>query len=343
MQSTPTKPPFYLGIDLGGTKILAGVFDSQLKLIGTYKVSTKASRGPSGVLGRILRCIEDAIDECDLKMNQISAIGIGAPGSVNSGKGVVNFAPNLGWRGIPLAGNLSKKLNAPVFLGNDCSVSMLGVYHVELKSKPANALGLFIGTGIGGGLVIGGEPYRGFTGCAGEIGHMVIDRSGPLCGCGNRGCFEALASRNALFNSIRKAVEQGKKTQLHEILGRDLKDMRSGDLRKAIRRGDRLVNRLVREAAEAIGLAVSNLANVLGPEVVILGGGVIEALEHEMLPTIIRTARKHAMPGALTGVEIKASVLGDHAGITGAAYLARAELQAHRSKAHNTLHSSGNA
>lgn len=323
MAEPAARGDVFVGVDLGGTKILAGVFDAKLNLLGTYKMSTKASRGPEGVIERIVRCVEDVIDECDLKKEQIKAVAVGAPGSVDSAKGTVLFAPNLEWKDVPLAVELAEVMKKPVFLENDCTVSMLGVQEVELKNEPANVVGIFVGTGVGGGLVIRGEIYRGATGCAGEIGHMVIDINGPKCGCGNRGCLEALASRNALFQRIRAAVKDGEETLLVEMLGKDLADMRSGDLRKVIRRGDKLVSRVVEEAAGYLGVAVSNIANLLGPQVIVLGGGVIEALQDEMMPRIIREAKEHAMPGALKDVRIVASSLGDHAGITGAAVIAR--------------------
>ena len=312
-----------IGVDLGGTKILAGVFDAKLNLLGSYKMSTKPQRGPEGVVERIARCIEDAVDECDLDMARVKAIGVGAPGSVDSEKGLVLFAPNLEWKDFPLVERLQRLVEVPVLLENDCSISMMGVYEVELKSKPRSVVGIFVGTGIGGGLIINGELYRGATRCAGELGHMVVDINGPKCGCGNRGCLEALASRTALFRRIRQAVKEGQTTLLSEMLGRDLEDMRSGDLRKAIKRGDKFVERVVEEASEFIGIAVGNIANILGPEVIILGGGVMEALAEEILPTVQKIARDHAMPGALKGVTIVASSLADHAGITGGAVLAR--------------------
>src|SRR5260221_570095 len=151
--------------------------------------------------------------------------------------------------------------------------------------------------------------------------------SGPKCGCGNKGCFEALASRSAIFQQIKAGVKDGQKTLLTEMLGDDLEDLRSGDLRKAIRRGDKFVDRIVESAAEYIGIATSNLVNILGPEVVVLGGGVIEALADEMMSVIIETTKDYAMPGTLKGVEIIASKLGDNAGITGAAVLARKETK----------------
>jgi glucokinase len=152
---------------------------------------------------------------------------------------------------------------------------------------------------------------------------MVLEINGPKCGCGNKGCFEALASRTAIFQRIKAGVKSGEKTLLTEMLGDDLEDLRSGDLRKAIRRGDKFVSKVIDETAEYIGIGVANLVNILGPEVVVLGGGVVEALSDEMMSIIIKTAKEHAMPGTLKGVEIVASKLGDIAGITGGAVLAK--------------------
>ena len=184
-------------------------------------------------------------------------------------------------------------------------------------------IGIFIGTGIGGGLILNGDLYHGHNLTAGEIGHMVIEVNGPKCGCGNRGCFEALASRTAIFREIQAAVKDGQETLLTDMLGKDLSDMRSGDLRKAIRRGDKLATKVVETAAEFAGIGVANLINLLNPEIVVVGGGVIEALADEMMPTLIKAAKEHVMPGTMSGIEIKASKLGDNAGITGAAVLAR--------------------
>lgn len=315
---------FLIGVDLGGTKILAGVFDSKFELKGTTKLSTKADRGVEAVIDRIARCVTDAVDECDLSLKQVRGLGVGAPGAVDTDSGRVIFAPNLpGWKDIPLKKELEKRLGVPVFAGNDCNVCTLGTFDREYKSKPKNLIGVFIGTGIGGGLVINGELYAGHNLTAGEIGHMVIEVNGPKCGCGNRGCFEALASRTAIFRKIQSAVKDGQKTILTDMLGPDLADMRSGDLRKAIRKGDKFVEKIIEEAAEFAGIGIANLINILNPEIVVVGGGVIEALEGEMMPTLIKAAKEHVMPGTMDGIKIEASKLGDHAGITGAAVLAR--------------------
>ncbi len=319
-----SKSDLFVGVDLGGTKILAGVFGPQLRLLQTAKLSTKSSRGFGSVVDRIARCVRDAVDEADMSLKQVQAIGIGAPGAVDSETGEVIFAPNLQWKDAPLRKELEKQLEIPVFVENDCTACTLGVHEVELKGRTRNLLGVFLGTGIGGGLILDGRVHRGFNGTAGELGHMVLQVGGPKCGCGNNGCFEALASRTALFREIQQRVKAGEKTVLTEMLGDGLAELKSGDLRKALRKGDKLVEKVVESAAEFTGIAIANLINILNPEVVVLGGGVIDALEDEMMSIITETALDYAMPGTVRGVEIIASKLGDNAGITGGAVLAKA-------------------
>ena len=328
MVETSSKGEYVVGVDLGGTKILAGVFKRSFECIGSSKLSTKSQRGVDSVVERIARCVQDAVDEADLSLKQVAGVGIGAPGAVDFAEGKVIFAPNMeGWKDVALKKDLEKALGVPVFVENDGNIAALGVHVAELKGKPKSLIGIFVGTGIGGGLIINGDLYSGFNHTAGEIGHMVLDLNGPKCGCGNKGCFEALASRTAIFQQIKAGIKDGEKTILTEMLGDDLADLRSGDLRKAIRRGDKFVDKVIEGAAEYIGIGIANLVNILSPEVVVLGGGVIEALADEMMSVIVETAQDYAMPGTMKGVEIIASKLGDNAGITGAAVLARKQAK----------------
>ena len=323
MPDNPTKNEYFIGVDLGGTKILAGVYLPTIECFGIAKISTKSDRSPEVVIDRIARCVMDAVDEADLNLKQVKAMGIGVPGAVNADSGTVVFAPNLGWRNIPLKKTLEKQFEFPVYIENDCNIALMGVYAAELKSKPRHVLGIFIGTGIGGGIIINGELYSGFSHAAGEVGHMIIDCNGPKCKCGNNGCFEAIASRTGIFQQIIQSIKNGQTTCLTEMLGNDLTGMRSGDLRKALRRNDKLVQKVIEQAAESTGIAVSNLANILNPEIIILGGGIIEALADDMLPIINQVARKCAMPGVLENIQIIASKLGDNAGIIGGTVLAK--------------------
>jgi glucokinase len=323
------KQDVIVGVDLGGTKILAGIFTPQLRLLQTVKLSTKASRGFESVVERVARCVRDAVDEADLSLKQVRGVGIGAPGAINPESGEVIFAPNLQWKNAPLQKALEKHLGVPVFVENDCNVCTLGIHEVELKGKSRSLLGIFLGTGIGGGLILDGQLYSGFNRTAGEVGHMVIQVGGPKCSCGNSGCFEALASRTSIFRELARRVKEGEKTLLTESLkeGESIVDLKSGDLRKALRKGDKLAAKVLQEAAKHTGIAVANLVNILSPQTVVLGGGVMDALEDDLMPIILETARNYAMPGTLKDVEILASKLGDAAGITGAAVLVRQRLK----------------
>jgi glucokinase len=237
MAETSSKGEYVVGVDLGGTKILAGVFKRSFECIGSSKLSTKSQRGVDAVVERIARCVQDAVDEADLSLKQVAGVGIGAPGAVDFADGKVIFAPNMeGWKDVSLKKDLEKALGVPVFVENDGNIAALGVHVAELKGKAKSLIGIFVGTGIGGGLIVNGDLYSGFNHTAGEIGHMVLDLNGPKCGCGNKGCFEALASRTAIFQQIKAGIKDGEKTILTEMLGNDLADLRSGDLRKAIRR-----------------------------------------------------------------------------------------------------------
>ena len=327
MAESGGKQEYNVGVDLGGTKILAGVFSHNLRCLGRAKVSTKAQRGPDAVIERIARAVHDAVDECDLDSKKIRGIGVGAPGPVDPETGKVVVAPNLGWEDVSLKKELEKQLDLPVFVENDCNICTLGVFEAELQSKPQTMVGIFVGTGIGAGLILNGKLYAGFNRTAGEIGHMILEVGGPKCSCGNRGCFEALASRQAIFRKVQSAIKDGQKTILAEMLGDELVDLRSGDLRKALRRGDKFVERVIEEAAEYIGIGVANIINLLNPEVVVLGGGIIDALEDDMMAIIIETAQDYVLSGTAKGIEIIPTKLGDDAGIVGGAVLARRETK----------------
>jgi len=323
MPASDKGDDFVIGVDLGGTKILAGIFQSPEHLIAKTKVSTKPGRGAKAVVERLARAIREAADEADVPWKRVRAVGLGAPGAVDRTTGLVLHAPNLEWRDVALKAELERILDLPVFVENDGDLAMLGVHVIEMQSRPRHAVGVFIGTGIGGGLVLEGQLYHGFSHTAGEVGHMVLEVNGPKCACGKQGCFEALASRRAIVERLKGAVKSGESFALAEQIGSNFDDVRSGDLRKAIRRGDEFVQRIVEEAARYTGVAVANLVNLLNPELVVLGGGMIEALEDEVFGIIVKVAREQFLAGTSTKVEIVASKLGDLAGITGGAVLAR--------------------
>ena len=311
----------YIGVDLGGTKILAGIFDSDHHCLASEKTKTNQEEGYDAVCGQIVETIRSAAELAGIDPAKVNGAGIGAPGSISSDESRVLFAPNLGWRDAPLKADLEAGLGCPVWLGNDCNVAATGIHRLELEAKPNDMVSLFLGTGIGAGIITNGVFLTGATRAAGEVGHMVLDPDGPVCGCGTRGCFEALASRTAIFNKVKSAVNDGAKTLLMDAGDDSVTRIRSGKLRRAIEAGDELAAAVLGETCLYTGVAIANRCNLLNPEVVALGGGLIEQLQADMLPKIRDTALERIMPGARQ-VRIMATALGDDAGITGAAILA---------------------
>ena len=311
----------YIGVDLGGTKILGVIFDSDHHCLASEKTKTNQEDGYDAVCGQIVETIHAAAELAGIDPAKVNGAGIGAPGSISSDESRVLFAPNLGWRDAPLKAALEAELGCPVWLGNDCNVAATGIHRLELEAKPNDMVSIFLGTGIGAGIITTGVFLTGATRAAGEVGHLVLDPDGPVCGCGTRGCFEALASRTAIFNKVKSAVNDGAKTLLMDAGDDSVTRIRSGKLRRAIEAGDELAAAVLGETCLYTGVAIANLCNLLNPEVVALGGGLIEQLQADMLPKIRDAALERIMPGARQ-VRIMATALGDAAGITGAAILA---------------------
>ena len=211
----------------------------------------------------------------------------------------------------------------PVFVENRGNAATLGIYEGEYAGKSGDLIGIFIGGGIRSGMILGGNLFRGASGWAGEVGHMVLKRGGPKCRCGNNGCLEALASRAAILSRIQAGASAGRRTILGEVAGHEIERAKNSDLRKALFRGDALVAESILESAEYTGLAVASLANLFNPAVFVLGGGLIRALASEMVPVILETVDQHVMPGTSKGLKILVSDLDDHAGLLGAAAWAR--------------------
>ena len=317
----------YIGVDLGGTKILAGVFNSTLKLMATAKHKTKAKSGCKAVMDRMAATIEEAIELSQVDRCTVAGVVIGAPGTVDMDKGVVKDATNLGWGSVPLASEMKRRLGLPVCVDNDCNLATLGVYHVELRAKPQHMVGIFVGTGIGGGIIINGQLHRGRNFSAGEFGHMVLnedllDKDNPFVGS-----FESLAGRRALERTLRAAHKAGVKTSLGKILGDKTTGISSHHIEEALVKGDKLAIKTVREAARIISIAVGNVISILAPEQVVLGGGVVGALKKHLMPIILERAGDRVLPSNMKRVRITTSKLADVAGITGAAWLARERAQ----------------
>ncbi len=318
-----------VGVDMGGTKILAAIVDAEGNILSTAKIPTQAENNTSIVIDRIADCIQKAIDKSRVDPDSIGAIGIGAPGPLDPETGVVIFAPNLGWKDVPLKTELETRVHIPTFVDNDVNVGTLGEHTFGAGQNVQNLVGIFVGTGIGGGIILNGELFHGASKTAGEIGHIIVKADGPKCGCGTRGCLEALASRTAMTKQFQKAIlKKGKKSILTKLTDGDLGLIRSGTLAKAIRRKDKLTLKVFKNTIKYLGVGIGSIVNFLNPQMIVLGGGVVEALGNTFIDDIRKATKKYALPDTLKGVQIVGAQLGDNAGILGAAALARQRFKA---------------
>ena len=316
-----------IGVDMGGTKILAAVVNASGEILATAKMPTQAKDETSIVIDRISDCIKEVFQKSEVSADSIRAIGIGAPGPLDPETGVVIFAPNLGWKDVPLKTELEERIGIPTFVDNDVNVGTLGEHTYGSGRGVQNLVGIFVGTGIGGGIIMNGELFHGASKTAGEIGHIIVKAGGPKCGCGNRGCLEALASRTAMTKNLRNAImKKGKKSGITKLTDGDLQQIRSGTLAKALRSKDKLTQNVFKEATKYLGVGIGSIVNFLNPEMIVLGGGVVEALDQGFIKKIRKAAKKYALPDTLKGVQIVRAELGDDAGVLGAAALARQRL-----------------
>jgi glucokinase len=314
-----------VGIDLGGTKILAAVVDGEGRILGQAKRKTKAETGVEGVVTRIVETLDEAVMSAKLTRKDIRAIGIGAPGPVDNQTGVIATAPNLpGWSNVPLGELMQAQAGIPAAVDNDVNVGALGEFTYGAGRGTSDMVSLFVGTGIGGGIILNGQLRTGARGAAGEIGHMIVLADGPYCGCGNRGCIEALASRTAIVESLQRAVAAGRQSSLASLLAEGGQRLSSGGLSEAWRAGDPLTVEVLGRVQHYLGLHVASIVNLLDPEIIVFGGGVIEALGEAFVAPIRPIAYQHFLQRRdADRVRIVVSQLGDNAGILGAAVLAR--------------------
>ncbi|MDQ6660710.1 MAG: ROK family protein [Chloroflexota bacterium] len=322
-----SKPKAYaLGIDLGGTKTLAAVVDiTNGEVLTSARKRTHADRGQDFIAKRTIELATVALNDAHLPEDaSIIAVGIGAAGQIDRQAGVVVEAPNLGIENMPIGQILQQQFGKPVAVGNDVEVAALGEYIYGSGRGFKNFVCIFVGTGIGSGIVQNGRMYTGLTGTAGEVGHMIIEASGRICGCGGRGCLEAYASRTAITKAIMAEIHHGRSSVLADEAERQLKAgeaiIRSGLLAKAIEQKDELTIEIISEAADYLGCALGSIMNFYNPEAIILGGGVIEAIDL-LFERAVHRAQVTALQAPAHGTKILRAKLGDFSGVVGAACL----------------------
>ncbi|AGA57414.1 ROK family protein, putative glucokinase [Thermobacillus composti KWC4] len=309
----------YIGIDIGGTAVKVGVCDAEGRLLHTFEGPTETDKGRERVLDNIAAYARRCADEASLDWERIAGVGVGLPGQIDAARGVVEFIANLPLAGVRLKDHLESVLGRPVRISNDANVAALGEAWSGAGRGVASSVTFTLGTGVGGGIVVGGRVIDGFSGMGGELGHMVIvpDSEAVRCGCGKTGCLETVASATGIVRMAREAVEMGVRTSLAEA-----GELTAKAVFDAARAGDEAARRIVGRAAHYLGRSMALVAVVINPQRFIIGGGVAKAGEF-LLEQVREAFRAHAIGRAGEGVSIVAAKLGNNAGVIGAAGLVR--------------------
>ncbi|HEX5375387.1 MAG TPA: ROK family protein [Solirubrobacterales bacterium] len=310
------------GIDLGGTKIQTAIVGVDGEVLGKSRRPTPTDGGPEGVAAEMAAALREAADEAGVQASALTGVGVGSPGDADERTGMVSAARNLpGWEGsFPLAAALREELGTEVRVGNDVQVATEAEFHLGAGQEFQSLIGVFWGTGVGGGLVLDGKPWLG-RGAAGEIGHMVVQRDGAKCPCGRKGCMEAYAGRGAMEAEAQREHEKGVKTDLFKLMHKHGKDrLTSGIWQRALDHGDHLAEKLVDRAIEALGTGIASAVNLLDPEAVIIGGGLGVRFGERYMEPLAKEMGKHLFVDERPPA-VRVASLGDLGGAVGASLL----------------------
>jgi glucokinase len=322
------KTDVIVGVDLGGTSLRALAVDGRNQILSVEKSPTQPDVSAASLIKDMAASVRKAVTAAGVSWSKVRAVSVGAPGAVDPEHGIVYKAPNLGWENVRLAHKLETLLSVPVLVENDVNAGTMGEYALGAGKGTRDMIGIFVGTGIGGGLVLDGELHEGYRGAAGEIGHMIIEKNGPRCGCGKRGCVEALASRTAMEREVRRAIRHGARSVVLQIMKeRKRIRMTSSIIVRALDKNDALMLQVLKRAQFYLGILVANLVNTMDPEAVVIGGGIAERLGERFVAPIRATAWEYFLrQDGRERIKILRGVLGDNAGALGAAVLARRRL-----------------
>ena len=297
-------------LDVGGTKVLGAIFNEKDEIIYRLKKRSKSGgEGSADVEKVIIDVVEEMIAESGIDRKKLNAIASCAPGVIDQDTGVVLVTPNLPWRNSDRAGAMRKKFGVPFHVGNDVNLGVLGEYKFGAARGYKNVVGFFVGTGMGGGLILNGSLYTGHQFKAAEYGHMILDPEGPLCNCGQRGCLEAFSSKQGMSAYIRQQVARGRETMMAEAVQEGV--FRSKKLKKALAAGDAVATEAVDRACHYLAIATGNMINTFSPDLVLYGGGVIEAVGDIFLEKVLKEVDRYCMTAIRPTVDIKIAELGD--------------------------------
>lgn len=311
---------FYVGVDIGGMSIKVGLVDCNGKILKSEAIPTQQDAGFENMVLRTANLINKVAEDCNVPKDQLGGIGIGIPGTVDSKAGIVSSAVNIGWFNTPIVSEMSKYFNIPIKASNDANVAALGEQKFGSAAGFENVVMITIGTGIGSGIVIDGKLYEGNGGAGAESGHQIIMLDGALCNCGRSGCWERYASATALIEQTKKAMQANADTLMHQIVKEHGKvDGRTAFL--ASDAGDPVAKQVVHQYLRYLSAGLLNLAYVLHPQAFVIGGGVSHEGENIMVPLQKYIDNSLNTSGMLPHIKVIQAVLGNSAGIIGAAAL----------------------
>jgi len=312
-----------VGVDLGGTNMQLGVVNARHEIVGRAKKKTKPDEGAEAVLGRLADGVAEACAEAGIELEQVRAVGVAAAGAIDMPRGVILNAPNLGWIDLPFKALLENKLGKPVLLENDVNGAVWGEHQLGAAQGQGDVIGVWVGTGVGGGIVLGGRVYHGELFTAGEIGHTILDPREPWGRCK----LEEICSRTGMSRMIVSRLHAYPDSMMHELIDPKKGIAGSKALAKAYEAGDALTVEAIHHAADLLGVAIANCVTLLAVDTVLIGGGVTEALGEPWVARIRQSFERHVFPERSRAARFFITELRDNAGLLGAALLAR-EMQA---------------
>lgn len=316
---------YYIGIDLGGTNIVAGVVNENYEIVSKASTKTNLPRSGEEIAADMSAMSEQAVKEAGITMNDVEWIGVGTPGSVNAEEGVVQYSNNLGFKNTPLAKYINAKLNKKVFVENDANAAAYGEYVAGAAKGAKTAVCITLGTGVGGGIIIDGKIYSGANYAAGEIGHTVLDVNGPMCTCGRRGCFEVFSSATGLIRMTKEAMDKDPKSIMHEITKERNGKVSARTSFEAMRAGDKSAKEVVDTYIKYLAAGITNTINIFQPDILCIGGGVSHEGAPLLDPVKEIVKREVYTRDSDKNTEIVTAKLGNDAGIIGAAFLGYAQ------------------
>jgi len=315
---------YYLGIDLGGTKILSGLADGEGNILTSYRRDTKAVMGEKHVINNILKTVEDVLQKSGIAAGHVKSLGIGSPGPLNTENGIIIENSNLPCKNVHIVEIMEKELGIKTVLENDANAAALAEKWFGAGRDVDDMVYLTISTGIGGGAVIKRELFSGYSNNACEIGHTVIDPDGPICGCGNHGCLESFASGKSIGRMAKEAAKSKQSNLILELADGDLDKIDAAVCAEAARKGDKTAAEIFSTAGFYLGIGLGNVVNIFNPQLIVLGGGVMKASDL-FLDKALEIMRQNALDASLSVLEVKKVELGGEKGLMGTLAVAMKE------------------